>query len=632
MSYSIKEKQIDVLRRMINFDQIPLANDNLNEPSWKILVYDDFGQDIITPLLSVKELRDLGVTAHLLLRSERDPIPDVPAIYFISPTAENVARLCQDLKNELYESYYLNFISPVPRSLLEDIAQAAITANCVNSIHKVFDQYLNFISLDDEIFCLRHQEKEKISFYSMNKGDVKDSEMNEIINTITDGLFSVFATLGCVPIIRCPRNNAAEVIAEKLDKKIRENLRDSRNSLFLNDAISHNGQLSFQRPVLILLDRSFDLATPLHHTWTYQALMHDLYDLKLNKVEISGATSLGAAAAPTPKKSYILLNSDKFWKQQKGNTFPVVAESIAEELEKYKQYENELKSLKNNIDDDSCQSDEAMNLMFNNTSKLTSAVSSLPELLEMKRILDMHTNIATSLLDLIKKRKLDLFFETEEKLMGKMTLEKSVMEIINDSDTGGSDDKMRLFMIYYLCSNNLSQSELDQYLLQLKTAGCDIECIKFLKRFKSISKMSYTNQVTDNSYSNSYSKFSSILSKSSKFVMEGVKNLGVKQQKLPITRITENLLEHKSSPETDDYRYFDPKLIKSDGNRSKMPINDAIVFVIGGGNYFEYQNLLENSKPKSAGASAKRILYGSTEFSNASQLIEQLTMLGREMS
>lgn len=630
MSYSIKEKQIEVLKRMINFDQPALSNNNLSEPSWKVLIYDDFGQDIITPLLSVKELRELGVTAHLLLRSDRDQIPDVPAIYFISPTPENIGRLCQDLKNELYESYYLNFISPVPRSLLEDIAQAAISANCVSSIHKVFDQYLNFISLDDEIFSLRHQNKDFISFYSMNKGDVKDSEMNEMINTITDGLFSVFATLGCVPIIRCPRGNAAEVIAEKLDKKIRENLRDARNSLFLNDTISHGGQLSFQRPLLILLDRSFDLATPLHHTWTYQALMHDLYDMKLNKVEIA-STSSGASGLQTQKKQYLLLNSDKFWKQQKGNTFPVVAESIAEELEKYKQYENELKSLKDTIGDGDEQSEATMNHMFNNTSKLTSAFSSLPELFEMKRVLDMHTNIATSLLDIIKKRKLDVFFETEEKIMGKATLEKSIMEIINDPETGGTEDKMRLFMIYYLCSTNLSQTELDQYLLQLKSLNCDIDCINFLKRFKSISKMSYTNQVTDNSYS-AVNKFSSILSKSSKFVMDGVKNLGVKQQKLPITRITENLLEQKSSPETDDYRYFDPKLIKSDGSRSKMPINDAIVFVIGGGNYFEYQNLLDNSKPKSTGGISKRILYGSTEFSTATQLIDQLTKLGREMS
>jgi hypothetical protein len=37
-----------------------------------------------------------------------------------------------------------------------------------------------------------------------------------------------------------------------------------------------------------------------------------------------------------------------------------------------------------------------------------------------------------------------------------------------------------------------------------------------------------------------------------------------KKKKLPITRITENLMEHKSAPETDEFRYFDPKLIKSD--------------------------------------------------------------------
>jgi len=43
--------------------------------------------------------------------------------------------------------------------------------------------------------------------------------------------------------------------------------------------------------------------------------------------------------------------------------------------------------------------------MFNSTNKLTTAVSSLPELLEMKRQLDMHTNIATALLDIIKVNK-----------------------------------------------------------------------------------------------------------------------------------------------------------------------------------------------------------------------------------
>lgn len=41
-------------------------------------------------------------------------------------------------------------------------------------------------------------------------------------------------------------------------------------------------------------------------------------------------------------------------------------------------------------------------MLNDTTSKLTSAVSSLPQLLETKRLLDSHTNIATALLDHIK--------------------------------------------------------------------------------------------------------------------------------------------------------------------------------------------------------------------------------------
>ena len=41
----------------------------------------------------------------------------------------------------------------------------------------------------------------------------------------------------------------------------------------------------------------------------------------------------------------------------------------------------------------------------------------------------MHTSLATSILDQIKSRKLDLFFELEEKIMSKQTLDKSLMQV-----------------------------------------------------------------------------------------------------------------------------------------------------------------------------------------------------------
>ena len=49
--------------------------------------------------------------------------------------------------------------------------------------------------------------------------------------------FSFHLISGSVPIIRSPRGNAAEMVAEKLDKKLRDNVRDARNSLFTTDSM-----------------------------------------------------------------------------------------------------------------------------------------------------------------------------------------------------------------------------------------------------------------------------------------------------------------------------------------------------------------------------------------------------------
>lgn len=97
--------------------------------------------------------------------------------------------------------------------------------------------------------------------------------------------------LGTVPIIRSPKGNAAEMVAKKLDKKLRENLFDARNNLFHTD--THMGSFNFQRPLLIVLDRNVDMATPLHHTWTYQALTHDLLNLTLNRIIIEETSPTG---------------------------------------------------------------------------------------------------------------------------------------------------------------------------------------------------------------------------------------------------------------------------------------------------------------------------------------------------
>uniref|UniRef100_A0A1I7VCF1 Vesicle protein sorting-associated n=3 Tax=Loa loa TaxID=7209 RepID=A0A1I7VCF1_LOALO len=528
----------------------------------------------------------------------------------------------------MYDSYYLNMISPLSRPRLEQLASAAVCGGTVQHVQKLMDQFLNFISLEDDLFVLRrYNDNSPFSFYAISDPAVTPQQMEVLIDTVVDGLFSVCATLGVVPIIRCLKDNAAEQVAVRLDQKLRDNFRDARNNLFVQDSV-RAGRLIIHRPVLIIADRGMDIATMLRHTWTYQALIHDLLDLDLNRVIIKDKTGR--------RKEYDMNSRDKLWMGHKGSAFPLVAEAIQEEVEAYKNSEDEIKRLKHAMGMDDLESDETVSLLSDATAKLTSTVGSLPELLEKKRLIDLHTTVATTILDQIKQRKLDVLFEAEEKIMNGLLSDASVIELMRQCSV--HEDTLRVMLINYLCSSNTTQNELREQADYLKEVGLDDAAVKYVKQLRSISNMSL-NRVT-NDYSGGGIKtdnmFANLLNRGSQLFMEGVKNLVPKKHNLPLTKMVDSILtgNFQSNPRCNDaeFRYYDPKLMHSTGKEPQRargnPPQDVIVFVIGGGNYVEYQNLVDYGKSKGLA----RITYGCTELVNPKQFVEQLTRLGREMS
>lgn len=461
-----------------------------------------------------------------------------------------------------------------------------------------------------------------------------------MVDSIVDGLFSVFVTLGVIPVIRCPKGNAAEMVSSKLDKKLRTALHDSRNSLFQTATYPQDDLMPRVRPLLIVLDRNMDMATPLHHTWTYQALAHDVLSLKLNRIDLKEDS---ASASKKTNKIFDLTSSDKFWHLHKGSPFPKVAEAVQEELESYRASEDEVKRLKASMGLDG--NDEAVALIGDAklaTAKLNSAVSSLPELMGKKKCIDMHTTIATAILDQIKARKLDSFFETEEKILCKSAGDRNPLDLIFDSSAGNPEDKMRLYLLNLICeATTLTAEESKKYETALAEAGCDMRPLAYIKRWKTFSKMpSLSTSISYGQGTKTESMFSKLMSQGSQFVMEGVKNLVVKKHVLPFTRIADALLENKSTQEVDNFRSFDPKSKSLNQpvstnvtpfqevscpvkKKKKMLfvcfaliyriflfsfsfaylfffilsfITQAIVFVVGGGNYIEYQNLMDYSR------------------------------------
>jgi hypothetical protein len=441
-----------------------------------VLVFDDLGRDVISSVLRVSDLRELGITMHMHLAAPRLPIPDVPVIYLLEPSAANLQAITTDLQKKLYSPAYINFLSSVPRPLLEDFAAQTAQAGTSESIAQLFDQYLNFIVAEPDLFSLG-QEKNGHTYWALNSAKTTDEELDGVVDRTVSGLFSVVVTMGVIPIIRCPKGAAAEMIATKLDRKLRDHILNSKDNLFSGGRPSSSSGTPASRPVLIVLDRNVDLIPMISHSWAYQSLVHDVLNMKLNRITIETPIDESNPTKGVTKKAYDLTTNDFFWSKNAGLPFPQVAEDIDAELTKYKDdaaaitKKTGVSSLED-LNNDTSQS----------AQHLKAAITLLPELRDRKGVLDMHMNILAALLTGIKNRQLDNFFQIEENI-GRQT-KAQVLELLQDKEKGDQPiDKLRLFIIWYLSTEqDVARAEWSQFEEALTATGADVTSLPYIRQ------------------------------------------------------------------------------------------------------------------------------------------------------
>ncbi|GJP59599.1 hypothetical protein CLOP_g12884 [Closterium sp. NIES-67] len=259
--------------------------------------------------------------------------------------------------------------------------------------------------------------------------------------------------------------------------------------------------------------------------------------------------------------------------------------------------------------------------LMGRTKQLSAAMSAVPQLMERKRVIDKHVTIGGTLLEEIKSRALDAYFSMEEDLLTRGSTDRAAMlDLLRKR--GSREDKLRLAIIYLMATDNASAGDVEAVEAALREQGVDLAALHYIKQVKRVN-----------------SSFAAVAAAGGGEEEGGRWGHGGQQGRSAGLGRPAGWAEFVPRDRRYSFLCLDPKAPKGGSSStaaggSRGAVRDAIVFVIGGGNYMEYGGLQEMARKAGAGGGAagvRTVVYGTTEMLAGSQFVEQLSELGRKM-
>lgn len=522
----------------------------------KVLLMDKETISIVSMVYSQSEILQKEVYLfEKISNAGRESMKHLNAICFLRPTQENIELLSDELKAPKYNAYFVYFSNRLDRAALKTLAES----DEYESVREIKEFYGDYIAVAQHLFSFNLEHCAQPG--SMWRRD-------EYVR-VCDGLLSVLLALRKKPIVRfTEKSNMTRRLAEEVSRGIS---REHELFAFSSDV----------PPVLLILDRRDDPATPLLNQWTYQAMVHEILGIKNHRVNLS--------KAPGIKKDLheVVLSPehDDFFRDNMYNNFGEIGANIKTMVDSY-------------------QEKSKSHAKIESIADMKDFIENYPQFRKLSGTVSKHVAVVSELSRVVSDHKM-------------MTVSEAEQDIVTGSDRAGAlksvetllstpvvrqDDCLRLGLLFAL-RYEVQKSDIDRIDRVLVTRGVDELERKFMRAI-----LEYGGQSKRTS---ALFETSTPLLNAKKFFkgLKGVENVYTRHKPLlcdTLDALIRGRLKENQFPYIGEQRLDRPQ--------------DVIVFIVGGATYAEALAVAQLNRA----TQGVRIVLGGTNIHNSQSFLAEV--------
>eukprot|EP01053_Blabericola_migrator_P007812 Blabericola_migrator_1__7811@NODE_39_length_17554_cov_37_506147_g35_i0_p5_GENE_NODE_39_length_17554_cov_37_506147_g35_i0NODE_39_length_17554_cov_37_506147_g35_i0_p5_ORF_typecomplete_len658_score113_47Sec1/PF00995_23/2_5e103_NODE_39_length_17554_cov_37_506147_g35_i039455918 len=433
------------------------------------MIVDDSTLRYLSSACKVYDILEAGVSVIESINKSRQPLPDLDAIYFLSPNQTSVEALTKDYKNDKkpqHRTVHLFWSTTVAND--PNLLKPLVTPPLLSRIKTFVDFNLSFVAYESRAFHLDLPHS-LLRLYPPKK----DSDEDDLCREIASRLATACLTLGDKPNIRfhMTRRGLNEKIATLVQQYCAK--------------VKPDGVTRGQTE-LVIVDRSVDATSLLVHEYTYQALAYDVLNIPCCTPYDERMKQSGEETSPDDTyqfmdrkevKTLLLGEHDDVYVKYRHQHITVVIRGVADELRKFSR-------------DNAAAQYAAAGGKKATEKDIASAIKGLPQYREMLAKFWAHITLSDACFNALQnqgvfkagylEQDLATGVDKDGKLVQVMQCLSQLGTMVSEKSGVQTQEKARLLMLYFVTMDGVQEDDKKK---MMGAAGLSLDMITVINNF-----------------------------------------------------------------------------------------------------------------------------------------------------